>query len=317
MEKEIEKTYDYYFNKKEHEAKSIFSMLSAISFIVLLGYFLLRPVYNSFNGKLIPQGEVTFSGMVFIMWCILVVGSSFFGICFSFYMTSVLAELKKTLQLSWAESVLALKTYNEESFETYFLAIGFIVAALAVPLVYILPFPSPFPMFMRVFGLFLFTFMYVSLVFGFRDSIFMYLYTKTNTPATKEQTMPEQLSTNSTAQSELLALFSTNVNQPVYQLPHFQTEVTKIIASVHALIRSTTDMNAEQTHVINRVLQEELPAILHTYESLDDHMRQQLTPHFMECLQKIQSEINRFHDFYKDIRQLDAHTVIETIKKRY
>lgn len=332
------RTYHYYFLEKNQLLKEAFATVTAIFFLIFWSLFLLPSVINRFNGKLMvvnAQGAPEPSGLGLIvgLWFSVVGIALFVSVIVFTYNHLILRECKASKKATWLETKIGLLEYEFERYDHYFLTKVVIFISIVIPVIYRID--LPFSLGIKALLLYFLTFLFSSL-YGMRRKVLEQSLARKrkNEEKKKEKQQQKEEKENKEKSSvsaqenvqknlqeenklELKKQVEVAISSEEYRLPHFRKNVKAILEEINVFIHHSASIPVEDYHMIERIVSEEVPAVLLTYDELDASGREELKESLEECLTQIHAELTSRNKGKRDIKKLGAKKVIEIIKERY
>lgn len=315
---------------------SVASWLFAVGvtfFLVLLWLVYLTPMIdNAFDGTLmdttIIDGEEiaqpTGYGMLLGVWYFFAFFALITTAIMSIHKTLRLIEIKRSLEYSWFVTLNGLIHYDKngwkDHYNTYAITTAVFFTVLLTPCVFL--FTQPFETGTKMLVLYLVTFVGSS-TYGLRHTTLQRINKWTDEKQQKKTEQKEgkkrtKANKNDSAQSWLvdMTLYLQNL-PPEYKLGHFEEQVQKIIQEVRVFTQKVSTIQLEEHHLLIRIIKEEVPAVLITYDELDATAKEELHEELEACLEKIVEQVKSINTGQKNMRKLGAKKVIELINSRY
>lgn len=326
--------YWQYFERKEHTAKICFSIFVACSFIILWFMFLSPHIYDVFRDHLVTtytseeskETSETYSFYAFAVtvWHIAMVPLTMFAVGFTTYIGLVLIECKRILKINAIEAIDEYRSYKESYYNFLSWMVVVILTSVFIPLLCLAP--VSFSINFSLFALFFFTFLSISL-FGLRNVTLDYVVAKQQKryekreakKAAKEKAKEKVSKEKEVKKSQTFSVLLEERIQTnkVKQPEPFTEQIDKIINALRIIALEDDALSTENKHLIVRIVQEDIPAIVTSYHQLTPQDQSALHTDFMECFTNIEKKVTGFTDVRQDLNKLEAHKVLDIMKQRY
>lgn len=335
------------YRKKQGE-KEVYAFFTAVFAMIFWVMYCLLPFISTFGGKLfrtfeqqgVQYNEPTGHGVFVFLWYAPVAIGLFIAIVYSAYYALVLKQIKKESEATWLVTFAGLYNYEKEIYNRLMLACAMILTAVLLPLLSFIP--NDLSNGMRILLLYFISFLTMA-TYGLRDGFIERKWAKAvakeekkrkkeqakqaakkekeKQKAQQKQARMEVAEENTKKQTgsfiPLAQLIEQSLQEQEYKLPHFKTEVTRILQEARLFANHNIKTNVEDQHMIERILKEEVPAVLATYEELDTKSRAELYDELKCCLDKIQTQLAARNQGRQNIKKLGAKKVIDIIQSRY
>lgn len=335
--------YSYHFNQRKQEGKAVFAFFTSVFVLIFWGMYLLLPFIETFGGKLINEyeqngvqvQEPTGHGALVLLWYVPIGITLFVSVIHAVYHLLILKDMKKENELTWLESFAGLIRYDKNIYDYLMMNAVIAITSIALPLLSLIP--NDLSNGMRILLLYFITFLTLS-TYGLRDSLFERKWTKALLKEEKKQQKEEakkqkalekekqrkEKEKKQTVEKEALPtvsqleqLINNSLKEKEYQLPHFKEQVETIIEEIRYFASHNWKTNVEDMHMIGRILKEEVPAVLATYDELDQESKEEYVGELKDCLEKIHVQLAARNKGRQNIKKLGAQKVIEILKNRY
>lgn len=322
--------YYQHFRRKDQTLKAAFAIIMSVFMTVIWANLLLSPMGSTFGELLVEKTaedgtvirEVGGTGLAFGFWFVVVGIAQLVAMSRLLYLMVILRDIKREERLTSLEVVYGLRIEKEEEFNELFMMAAILLTAFGLPLLYLIP--TDFSNALRLFALYFLTFLTLS-TYGLRNewldrrSVRQQQKEKRKKEKKKKKEGVKKEGKNPTIQAmpSIERILHQSLAEKEYQLPYFAEQVEAIVQEIRLLNAYSENTTVEDVHLIERILKEEIPAVLVTYDELDEEGKQAYQAKLQTSLQKIQGKLIQRNKGKQEIKKLGAEKVIEILETRY
>lgn len=338
MRRVDENAYYQHFLRADQSITLMFSLISTIFITILWGKYLFLPMWTTFQTPLLKTVsengeewlEISGSGWLLGLWS-LVIGITFIvSLAVSIYKLLILRDVKREQNLTYLETFIGWRSFDAEDFDGLSLALVTWVTSLLVPVLSLLPIEVSNGT--KIFAIYLLTFLLWS-TYGLRNDFLNKQWAQALEKEKEKEKKEKQKQAKEAVEKkrndektkdaavrpsiqQLLLEFQQQTHYYELVAP-FQEEVVKILNEIRLFDVYSEHTSIEDGHQVERMLQEEIPAVLTTYQELDEEGKNEYYPALKECLEKMHQQLESRTKEKQDIKKLGAQKVIEILQKRY